>query len=156
MDRHRFPRDSRRIPPMSLGKAPELDITGTVIEGAGSVALERLSVKARPVKSTLPAFAQPRRNAGRRHGYVQGSGFARPLRANAGRSLRASRQGSVAASAMPRAGPESGWPVGVAKAHPRYVVRQINEIGHQTGKQTIAEFAENAEIIQMLTSLGVD
>ena len=31
-----------------------------------------------------------------------------------------------------------------------------NEIGHLTGKQTIAEFAENAEIIQMLTSLGVD
>ena len=25
-----------------------------------------------------------------------------------------------------------------------------------TGKQTIAEFAENAEIIQMLTSFGVD
>src|SRR6267142_2537402 len=33
---------------------------------------------------------------------------------------------------------------------------EINEIGHLTGKQTIAEFAENAEIIQMLTSLGVD
>ena len=27
---------------------------------------------------------------------------------------------------------------------------------HLTGKQTIAEFAENAEIIQMLTSIGVD
>ena len=27
---------------------------------------------------------------------------------------------------------------------------------HYSGKQTIAEFAENAEIIQMLTSLGVD
>ena len=47
-------------------------------------------------------------------------------------------------------------PVGVAKAHPRHVVPQINEIGHRTGNQTIAEFAENAEIIQMLTSLGVD
>jgi EAL domain-containing protein (putative c-di-GMP-specific phosphodiesterase class I) len=35
------------------------------------------------------------------------------------------------------------------------MVRSINEIGHLTGKQTIAEFAENAEIIQMLTSLGV-
>ena len=37
----------------------------------------------------------------------------------------------------------------------REMVRSINEIGHLTGKQTIAEFAENAEIIQMLTSLGV-
>ena len=32
----------------------------------------------------------------------------------------------------------------------------INKIGYLTGKQTIAEFAGNAEIIQMLTSLGVD
>ena len=32
----------------------------------------------------------------------------------------------------------------------REMVRSINEIGHLTGKQTIAEFAENAEIIQML------
>ncbi len=38
----------------------------------------------------------------------------------------------------------------------REMVRSINEIGHLTGKQTVAEFAENAEIIQMLTSLGVD
>ena len=38
----------------------------------------------------------------------------------------------------------------------REMVRSINEIGHLTGKQTIAEFAENAEIIEMLTSLGVD
>lgn len=29
----------------------------------------------------------------------------------------------------------------------REMVRSINEIGHLTGKQTIAEFAENAEII---------
>jgi len=36
------------------------------------------------------------------------------------------------------------------------MVRSINEIGHLTGKQTIAEFAENVEIIQMLTSLAVD
>jgi len=34
------------------------------------------------------------------------------------------------------------------------MVRSINEIGHLTGKQTITEVAENAEIIQMLTSLG--
>ena len=38
----------------------------------------------------------------------------------------------------------------------REMVRSINEIGHLTGKQTIAEFAENAEIIQMLTSISVD
>jgi EAL domain-containing protein (putative c-di-GMP-specific phosphodiesterase class I) len=36
------------------------------------------------------------------------------------------------------------------------MVRSINEIGHLTGKQTIAEFAENQEIIEMLRSLGVD
>jgi len=35
-------------------------------------------------------------------------------------------------------------------------VRSINEIGHLTGKQTIAEFAENADIIDMLRGLGVD
>ena len=38
----------------------------------------------------------------------------------------------------------------------REMVRSINEIGHLTGKQTIAEFAENQEIINMLKSLGVD
>ena len=38
----------------------------------------------------------------------------------------------------------------------REMVRSINEIGHLTGKKTIAEFAENAEIIQMLRTLGVD
>jgi EAL domain-containing protein (putative c-di-GMP-specific phosphodiesterase class I) len=38
----------------------------------------------------------------------------------------------------------------------REMVRSINEIGHLTGKQTIAEFAENPEIIEMLRSLGVD
>ena len=38
----------------------------------------------------------------------------------------------------------------------REMVRSINEIGHLTGKQTVAEFAENAEIIQMLKSLGID
>ena len=36
------------------------------------------------------------------------------------------------------------------------MVRSINEIGHLTGKQTIAEFAENTEIINMLRTLGVD
>jgi diguanylate cyclase (GGDEF)-like protein/PAS domain S-box-containing protein len=38
----------------------------------------------------------------------------------------------------------------------REMVRSINEIGHLTGKQTIAEFAENQEIIDVLRGLGVD
>ena len=38
----------------------------------------------------------------------------------------------------------------------REMVRSINEIGHLTGKQTIAEFAENNEIITMLKGMGVD
>ena len=38
----------------------------------------------------------------------------------------------------------------------REMVRSINEIGHLTGRRTIAEFAENQEIIDMLRSLGVD
>ncbi|MFQ5548289.1 MAG: EAL domain-containing protein [Woeseia sp.] len=38
----------------------------------------------------------------------------------------------------------------------REMVRSINEIGHLTGKQTIAEFAENAEIITMLKGMGID
>jgi diguanylate cyclase (GGDEF)-like protein/PAS domain S-box-containing protein len=38
----------------------------------------------------------------------------------------------------------------------REMVRSINEIGHLTGKQTIAEWAENVEIIEVLRGLGVD
>ncbi|RYG71511.1 EAL domain-containing protein, partial [bacterium] len=38
----------------------------------------------------------------------------------------------------------------------REMVRSINEIGHLTGKLTIAEFAENDEIIAMLKNMGVD
>ena len=38
----------------------------------------------------------------------------------------------------------------------REMVRSINEIGHLTGKRTIAEFAENEEIITMLRGIGVD
>ncbi len=38
----------------------------------------------------------------------------------------------------------------------REMVRSINEIGHLTGKKTIAEFAENKEIITMLEGMGVD
>ena len=36
------------------------------------------------------------------------------------------------------------------------MVRSINEIGHLTGKRTIAEFAVNAEIITMLKGMGID
>jgi diguanylate cyclase (GGDEF)-like protein/PAS domain S-box-containing protein len=38
----------------------------------------------------------------------------------------------------------------------REMVRSINEIGHLTGKRTIAEFAENAELITMLRGMGID
>ena len=38
----------------------------------------------------------------------------------------------------------------------REMVRSINEIAHLTGKQTIAEFAENEDIITMLRGMGVD
>ena len=38
----------------------------------------------------------------------------------------------------------------------REMVRSINEIGHLTGKKTIAEWAENAEIIEVLRGIGVD
>jgi diguanylate cyclase (GGDEF)-like protein/PAS domain S-box-containing protein len=38
----------------------------------------------------------------------------------------------------------------------REMVRSINEIGHLTQKLTIAEFAENKEIIEELRGLGVD
>jgi len=36
------------------------------------------------------------------------------------------------------------------------MVRSINEIGHLTGKKTIAEFAENEEIITKLRGMGID
>jgi EAL domain-containing protein (putative c-di-GMP-specific phosphodiesterase class I) len=38
----------------------------------------------------------------------------------------------------------------------REMARSINEIGHLTGKQTIAERAENGEIFEVLRGLGVD
>ena len=38
----------------------------------------------------------------------------------------------------------------------REMVRSINEIGHLTGKKVIAEYAENAEIINALRDMGVD
>lgn len=120
----------------------------------------RSSASRRAGEVDAPGVAQPRRNAGRRHGYVQGCGIAGPLRANAWRSLRASRHGSVAAGAVLLRCLEGDQspvgPLGVTKTHPPPRVPQINEIGHLTGKQTIAEFAENADIIHMLSSLGVD
>lgn len=36
------------------------------------------------------------------------------------------------------------------------VVRSINEIGHYMGKQTIAEFVENDQILEQLKEIGVD
>ncbi|MEM7027331.1 MAG: EAL domain-containing protein, partial [Pseudomonadota bacterium] len=36
------------------------------------------------------------------------------------------------------------------------MVKVINRLGHIMGKQTIAEFVENDEIITMLTEIGVD
>ncbi len=38
----------------------------------------------------------------------------------------------------------------------REMVRSINEIGHLTKKKTIAEFAENNEIVTMLRGMGID
>ncbi len=38
----------------------------------------------------------------------------------------------------------------------REMVRSINEIGHLTGKRTIAEFVESDEVIAMLKGMGVD
>ncbi|MCC7259063.1 MAG: EAL domain-containing protein [Gammaproteobacteria bacterium] len=38
----------------------------------------------------------------------------------------------------------------------REMVRSINEIGHLTGKKTIAEYAASTEIITMLKGMGVD
>jgi diguanylate cyclase (GGDEF)-like protein/PAS domain S-box-containing protein len=38
----------------------------------------------------------------------------------------------------------------------REMVRSINEIGHLTNKKTIAEFAENDEIVTMLRGMGID
>lgn len=38
----------------------------------------------------------------------------------------------------------------------REMVRSINEIGHLTGKKVIAEYAENAELINALRDMGID
>jgi EAL domain-containing protein (putative c-di-GMP-specific phosphodiesterase class I) len=44
----------------------------------------------------------------------------------------------------------------LASAKDMAVVRSINEIGHLLGKQTIAEFVENDEILARIRELGVD
>jgi len=147
---------SRRFRSAERGNATS---PGLLIERVRSVAPAQLSVKARPVKSTLPALrsregtrAPARLRSGLRH------------RSAVVRACLALAQGVAAQFsdrrrrpfAMPRARPESGWPGRRSESAPRRVVPQINEIGHLTGKQTIGEFAENAEIIQVLTSLGVD
>ncbi len=36
------------------------------------------------------------------------------------------------------------------------MVRAVNDIAHSTGKKTIAEYVENAEIVKLLSSYGVD
>jgi EAL domain-containing protein (putative c-di-GMP-specific phosphodiesterase class I) len=36
------------------------------------------------------------------------------------------------------------------------MVRSINEIGHVMGKETIAEFVENEQILEKLYKIGVD
>ncbi|MFT5172475.1 MAG: EAL domain-containing protein (putative c-di-GMP-specific phosphodiesterase class I) [Gammaproteobacteria bacterium] len=36
------------------------------------------------------------------------------------------------------------------------MVKSINELGHVTGKKTIAEFVENDAIVEVLRDLGVD
>ena len=36
------------------------------------------------------------------------------------------------------------------------MVRSINDIGHVMGKQTIAEFVENKDILNELRQIGVD
>ena len=36
------------------------------------------------------------------------------------------------------------------------MVKSINEVGHVIGKATIAEFAENEEILNLLKHIGVD
>jgi len=119
MDRHRFPRDSRRIPPISLGRARERDITGIVNRTRRQRCTRAAQRQGAPVEVDAPGVAQPRRNAGAGTATFRAAASL-PLRANAWCSLRASRHGS----------------------------------GHLTGKQTIGEFAEKAEIIQVLTSLG--
>jgi len=35
-------------------------------------------------------------------------------------------------------------------------VKAINEMGHELGKQTIAEYVENEEILNILKDIGVD
>ena len=55
--------------------------------------------------------------------------------------------------------PVEQWPDLVVKGfeYPeRIMVRSINEIGHVMGMQTIAEFVENRDILDVLREIGVD
>jgi hypothetical protein len=106
MDRHRFPRESRRISPILLGRAPERDITGTVIERVGSVAPAQLSVKARPVKPTLPALRS-------------GEGTRPPARLRSGlrhRSVVARERLALAQGVAPRLGGRRRRPFALPRA----------------------------------------
>ena len=38
----------------------------------------------------------------------------------------------------------------------RAMVKAINDMGHVLGKQTIAEYVENEEILEILKEIGVD
>jgi EAL domain-containing protein (putative c-di-GMP-specific phosphodiesterase class I) len=44
----------------------------------------------------------------------------------------------------------------VDNAADRAIVASINEIAHSFGKQTVAEYVENQDILEMLTQYGVD
>ncbi|MBN2886665.1 MAG: DUF1631 family protein [Chromatiaceae bacterium] len=44
----------------------------------------------------------------------------------------------------------------VHSPHDQAIVRSFNEIAHFMGKQTVAEFVENADIIELLRDIGVD
>ena len=44
----------------------------------------------------------------------------------------------------------------VSNIHDQAIVRSFNEIAHFMGKQTVAEFVENADIISLLREIGID
>jgi len=60
MDRHRFPRESRRTPPISLGRARERDITGTVNRTRRQRCTRAAQRQGVPGEVDAPGVAQPR------------------------------------------------------------------------------------------------
>ncbi|QGU33967.1 EAL domain-containing protein [Thermochromatium tepidum] len=44
----------------------------------------------------------------------------------------------------------------VNNPHDQVIVRSFNEIAHFMGKQTVAEFVENAETLSLMRELGID